>query len=67
MGFGPRFVVGFDGFLDRAFKVVGASPEPERLVAAETELRGLFGGEATASLSQPYYLDATDVMAHKGG
>ena len=66
VGFGPRIVDGFDVFFDHAFKVVGASPEPDLLVAAEAELRTLFGGEATASLSQPYYLDATDAAAHKG-
>jgi Cof subfamily protein (haloacid dehalogenase superfamily) len=66
VGFGPRIVDSFDAYLDNAFKVVGASPEPELLVAAEAELHGLFGGEATASLSQPYYLDATDAAAHKG-
>lgn len=66
VGFGPRFVNGFEAVLDGAYKVVGASPEPELLVAAEAELRGLFAGKAIASLSQPYYLDANDAAAHKG-
>lgn len=66
VGFGPRIVDGFDAFFDRTFKIVGASPVPELLVAAEAELRIQFGGAATASLSQPYYLDATDAAAHKG-
>lgn len=66
VGFGPRIVGDFEAVLNGAYKVVGASPEPEVLLAAETELRVLFGKEATASLSQPYYLDATDAAANKG-
>ena len=66
VGFGPRIVESFDSALDGTFKIVGASPEPELLIRAEAELRGLFGVKATASLSQPYYLDVTDAAAHKG-
>ena len=66
VGFGPRIVDDFGSHLDDAYKIVGASPVAGLLATAETELRGLFGDEATASLSQPYYLDATDATANKG-
>jgi Cof subfamily protein (haloacid dehalogenase superfamily) len=66
VGFGPRIVPGFENFLGGAFKIVGASVEPQILSAAEQELNGLFGGGATASMSQTYYLDVTDAAAHKG-
>jgi Cof subfamily protein (haloacid dehalogenase superfamily) len=66
VGFGPRVVATFDPFLGNAFKIVGASPEPQLLRDAEAELRSVFGGRAEASMSQTYYLDVTDAAAHKG-
>jgi Cof subfamily protein (haloacid dehalogenase superfamily) len=66
VGFPPRFVPGFEPYLDQAFKIVGASADPVLLARAEGELRDLYAGRAAASLSQPYYLDVTDAEAHKG-
>jgi Cof subfamily protein (haloacid dehalogenase superfamily) len=66
VAFAPTAVDDFSEVADRAYKIVGASDDHARLAALETELRGLVGGAASASRSQPYYLDVTAPTADKG-
>lgn len=66
VAFEPTVVSGFADLTDSAYKIVGASDDHARLAALESELRGLLGAAASASRSQPYYLDVTAPTADKG-
>ncbi len=66
VAFSPTAVDDLAEVADNAYKIVGASDDHARLAAVETELRGLLGGAASASRSQPYYLDVTAPTADKG-
>ena len=63
--FEPKIVTDF-GSLDRVAKIVGVSDDHERVRRCEADARAAFGQRATASRSQPYYLDITNKDANKG-
>jgi hypothetical protein len=64
--FEPKIVTDFGGSLDRVTKIVGVSDDHERVQRCEADARAAFGQRATASRSQPYYLDITNKDANKG-
>lgn len=64
--FAPTVVSDFGPALDRAAKIVGVSPDFDRLARCELELRAALAGRATVARSQPYYLDVTHPEANKG-
>ncbi len=66
IGFGPTIVSDFDAEPQGIGKVVGASPDFDRLAKSEIMLRGLLGSEASVVRSQRYYLDVTHPQANKG-
>lgn len=64
--FAPTVVDDLRGVLDGAVKIVGVSDDGPRIAASEAELRRRVGRHASASRSQPYYLDVTHPDANKG-
>ncbi|MBV8392524.1 MAG: HAD family phosphatase [Alphaproteobacteria bacterium] len=64
--FDPIVVADFSKLLDDAHKVVGISDDIPTLVQHEREMAGRIDGKASASRSQPYYLDITHPLANKG-
>lgn len=64
--FEPTVVTDFDGWLDRAGKVVGSSQELDMLARCEVELQRSLDGVAAVHRSQLYYLDVTHPAADKG-
>lgn len=52
--------------LARAAKLVGVSDDHDLVAAAEKAVQAALGGKASASRSQPYYLDVTHPQANKG-
>jgi hypothetical protein len=47
-------------------KIVGVSDDHDRIRRCEADAQAAFGQRATASRSQPYYLDITHKDANKG-
>ena len=64
--FDPTVVQTFDGKLDKVAKIVGISDDLDKVAACEADAQKAFGDRATASRSQPYYLDVTHKDANKG-
>ena len=64
--FPPKVSTDIDGALDHAVKIVGVSDDLELVRAAEHDLQGELGDDASAARSQPYYLDVTHHQANKG-
>ena len=64
--FEPKVVANFDDRLDNVAKIVGISDDHDRVQRCEADAQAAFGGHATASRSQPYYLDITNKDANKG-
>ena len=64
--FEPKVVKDFDGMLDQVAKIVGVSDDREGVARCEADAKAAFGERATASRSQPYYLDVTNKDANKG-
>ena len=64
--FEPTVVANFDDKLDKVAKIVGISDDLERVKKCEADAQAAFGAKATASRSQPYYLDVTHKDANKG-
>ena len=64
--FEPTVVADFGGRLENVAKVVGVSDNHELVERCEAEAQAAFGHRATASRSQPYYLDITHRDANKG-
>jgi Cof subfamily protein (haloacid dehalogenase superfamily) len=64
--FGPKVVTAFDAALQQVAKIVGVSDDHERVRRCEAEAQRVFGRQATANRSQPYYLDITNKEANKG-
>ncbi len=64
--FEPTVLEDVRGVLDGAVKVVGVSDDRPFVAACEAELRERVGAHASASRSQPYYLDVTHPDANKG-
>jgi len=64
--FEPKVVQNYDDKLDAALKIVGVSDDHDLVKRAEAAAQKAFGDRATASRSQPYYLDVTHKDANKG-
>jgi hypothetical protein len=64
--FEPRVVPGFDDWLGNAAKLVGISDDHALVERCEAEAQRTLRGKASASRSQPYYLDVTATDANKG-
>src|SRR6267154_1848899 len=64
--FEPKVVANFDGMLNQIAKIVGVSDDHDRVRRCEADAQAAFGRRATASRSQPYYLDITNKDANKG-
>jgi Cof subfamily protein (haloacid dehalogenase superfamily) len=64
--FQPKAVSDFASALQKAVKIVGVSDDPERIKACEADTHAAFSGHASATRSQPYYLDVTHPDANKG-
>lgn len=64
--FKPTVVQSLEPSLASAFKVVGVTEDHELLARCERDLQAALGEQASASRSQPYYLDVTHPMANKG-
>jgi Cof subfamily protein (haloacid dehalogenase superfamily) len=64
--FEPVVVSDFSDRLDGAAKIVGVSDDFERVTRAEAEAQKELGDHASATRSQPYYLDVTHPSANKG-
>ena len=64
--FDPEVVPDFTNCLDNAAKIVGVSDDHALVARCEAEARASFSGRASASRSQPYYLDITAIEANKG-
>jgi Cof subfamily protein (haloacid dehalogenase superfamily) len=52
--------------LQNVAKIVGVSDDLEKVKSCEAEAQAKFGDHATATRSQPYYLDVTNKNANKG-
>jgi hypothetical protein len=52
--------------LAETVKIVGVSDDPAKVVACERAAQDKLSGRASASRSQPYYLDVTHPLANKG-
>jgi len=55
-----------DAQLARAVKIVGISDDFDLVAACEKSVQGALAGKASATRSQPYYLDVTHPQANKG-
>jgi Cof subfamily protein (haloacid dehalogenase superfamily) len=64
--FQPKVVADFTGQLDDVAKLVGVSDDHDTVQRCEADAQAAFGLRATASRSQPYYLDITHKDANKG-
>jgi Cof subfamily protein (haloacid dehalogenase superfamily)/HAD superfamily hydrolase (TIGR01509 family) len=66
LGFDPTVVDNLDAVLDAPLKIVGVSMDYPLVARCEAELGARLGAEATATRSQPHYLDVTHPEANKG-
>jgi Cof subfamily protein (haloacid dehalogenase superfamily) len=64
--FEPRVVADVMAMLDSVEKIVGVSDDLDRVQHCEADAQAAFGDRATATRSQPYYLDVTNKDANKG-
>jgi Cof subfamily protein (haloacid dehalogenase superfamily) len=65
--FEPEVVAAFtDAHLADAVKIVGVSDNQDLVAACEKTAQSTLGGRASATRSQPYYLDVTHPKANKG-
>jgi len=64
--FQPKVVADFTGMLEDVAKIVGISDDLDKVQRCEADAQSAFGERATASRSQPYYLDVTNKDANKG-
>lgn len=64
--FEPKVVTDFGNLENRIAKIVGISDDHDRVQRCEADAQRAFGQHATASRSQPYYLDITNQGANKG-
>jgi Cof subfamily protein (haloacid dehalogenase superfamily) len=65
--FDARVVMSFtDANLAQAVKIVGVSDDLDRVAACETLMQRALDKQASATRSQPYYLDVTNPQANKG-
>jgi Cof subfamily protein (haloacid dehalogenase superfamily) len=66
VGFQPTMVDDFGCAIDVAAKIVGVSPDFERLARCERDVRAALADQASVARSQFYYLDITHPLANKG-
>jgi len=64
--FQPAVVPSYDGLLDRVVKIVGVSDDHGLVAQCEFALQQQFGVHASATRSQPHYVDVTHPTANKG-
>lgn len=64
--FEPTVVANFGEALNEVTKIVGVSDDHERVKRCEAVAQTTFARRATATRSQPYYLDITNKDANKG-
>jgi Cof subfamily protein (haloacid dehalogenase superfamily) len=64
--FPPKVVADFTGMLGDVAKIVGISDDLDKVQRCEADAQSAFGKRATATRSQPYYLDVTNKDANKG-
>ena len=64
--FQPKAVRDFGSALQKAVKIVGVSDDFERVKACEADTHVALDEHASATRSQPYYLDVTHPDANKG-
>jgi Cof subfamily protein (haloacid dehalogenase superfamily) len=64
--FQPKVVSDIGKHLQQVAKIVGVSDDLDKVRRCEAEAQASFGQHATASRSQPYYLDVTNKNANKG-
>ena len=64
--FEPTVVTNFDNRLDQVAKIVGISDDHALVQRCESDAQSALGARATATRSQPYYLDITHKEANKG-
>jgi len=64
--FQPKVVTDVREHLQQAAKIVGVSDDLEKVRRCEADAQAAFGHHATATRSQPYYLDVTNKNANKG-
>jgi Cof subfamily protein (haloacid dehalogenase superfamily) len=64
--FQPKVVTDVREHLQNVAKIVGVSDDLEKVKNCEAEAQAQFGDRATATRSQPYYLDVTNKNANKG-
>ena len=64
--FQPKVVTDVREHLQNVAKIVGVSDDLEKVKSCEAEAQAQFGDRATATRSQPYYLDVTNKNANKG-
>jgi Cof subfamily protein (haloacid dehalogenase superfamily) len=64
--FEPKVVADVADYLQQVAKIVGVSDDLDRVKRCEADAQAAFGKLATATRSQPYYLDVTNKDANKG-
>lgn len=64
--FAPRVVPDIAEDLEEVTKIVGVSDDYGKVERCEAAAQAAFGSRATATRSQPYYLDVTNEKANKG-
>ncbi len=64
--FQPKVVTDFTDVLHDVAKIVGISNDLDKVQHCEADAQAAFGERATATRSQPYYLDVTHKDANKG-
>ena len=64
--FAPKVVADVREHLQQVAKIVGVSDDLDKVQRCEAEAQAAFGQHATATRSQPYYLDVTNKNANKG-
>jgi len=64
--FEPKVVADVAENLQQIAKIVGVSDHLDRVQRCEADAQAAFGQRATATRSQPYYLDVTNKNANKG-
>jgi len=64
--FEPKVVADIAENLEQVTKIVGVSDDHDKVQRCEAAAQAAFGARATATRSQPYYLDVTNKNANKG-
>lgn len=64
--FEPTVVEDLEDHLEDAVKIVGIGDDDDRMKRCEKDAQDAFGQHASATRSQPYYLDITHADANKG-